>query len=313
MVRRVLIIKHPPLTPEEAAKILKISKYTLYELIKRGEIPASRIGRKIRIDYDNLQQYLQGNVRPQGKHLEAFKNSTVTPNFRFIGSHDPVIELLCEFLMHSPSAILLNNSFKGSMEGLIALYHRQTEITGIHLWDENSGDYNLPFIKYLLPYESLTVVNLVQRAQGFIVPTGNPLNLSSWSDITLNDVRFVNRQKGSGTRLRLDYYLQKHNISPNQIQGHDVEENTHSGVALKIANGEANTGIGVEAAASRMGLDFVPLFKERYDLVVLQETVARPEWLKILEVLNSSGFHKAVKQQAGYDVSLTGKIMFETK
>lgn len=306
------LIKHSPLTPEEAAKILKISRYTLYELIKRGEIPARRIGRKIRIDFDTLQQYLQGTSNLNDKHAaKTIENLTATTNFRFVGSHDPVIELLSEFLVHSSSPVILDTSFQGSMEGLIALYHRETEVTGIHLWDDKSKDYNLPFIKYLLPYESLSVVNLVQRVQGFILPTGNPLNINSWADITSENIRFINRQKGSGTRLRLDHYLRENNLSPSQIQGYEVEEYTHSGVALKIANGEANAGIGVQSVADRMGLDFIPLFKERYDLVVLQETALRPEWLKLLSVLNSSAFHKAIEQHAGYDASLTGKIMFE--
>ncbi|KUO63039.1 MAG: molybdate-binding protein [Gracilibacter sp. BRH_c7a] len=307
------ISAHLPLTPEEAAQILKISRYTLYELIKRGEIPARRIGRKIRIDYDMLQQYLQGNSMPNVQHSKVSELPPACPQFRFLGSHDPILELLREFLSHSSSPIILNTSFQGSMEGLISLYRRETELTGIHLWDEKSEDYNLPFIKYLLPCEPLTVINLVQRVQGFIVPTGNPFNLKSWSDITTKDIHFVNRQKGSGTRLRLDYFLQEHGISPSEIQGYEQEENTHSSVAMKIANDKANVGLGIQAAAYRMGLDFIPLFKERYDLVVLQENSNRPEWGKILSVLNSSAFHKAIEQQAGYDASLTGKIMLETK
>lgn len=214
--------------------------------------------------------------------------------------------------MNTSPPMILKTSFQGSMEGLIALYHRKTEVTGIHLWDEKSEEYNLPFIKYLLPYEPLTVVNLVQRVQGFIAPTGNPYNLNSWADLKRQDIRFINRQKGSGTRLRVDYYLKKNGISPSEIQGYHCEESTHSRVALKIASGEANAGIGIQTAASRMGLDFVPLFKERYDLVVLQETAARPEWQKILAIICSPAFQKAVEQQVGYDSSLTGKVMCET-
>lgn len=310
----ITISDRPPLTPEEAAQILKISRYTLYELIKRGEIPARRIGRKIRIDYDSLMQYLQGdfNFKRSSDNTEVHKDTPSPHAFRFVGSHDMVIELLSDFLKHSASPFDLHTSFKGSMEGLIALFRREAEITGIHLWDEKSNEYNIPFIQHMLPSESLSVINLVQRVQGVIVPEGNPLNITSWEDITRKEIRFINRQRGSGTRLRLDQYLMDHEIPSNQIQGYENEEQTHLGVALKIANGEANTGIGIQVAAQKMGLGFIPLFKERYDLVILHETAGKPEWHQILTILNMPAFQRAIEQQAGYDVSLTGQVIYET-
>lgn len=308
------ITERPPLTPEEAAQILKISRYTLYELIKRGEIPSRRIGRKIRIDYDSLMHYLQGDSvdkRPSVSS-EAHKDITLEHDFRFVGSHDLSIELLAEFLNHASSTFIMKTDFKGSMEGLIALYHREAQFTGIHLWDEKAQEYNLPFIEHLLFGEAYTVVNLVQRAQGWIVPAGNPENIKSWEDITRKGLRFINRQRGSGTRLRIAQYLFNNEIPAKQIQGYDREEKTHLGVALKIANGEADFGIGIQSAAQRMGLGFVPLFKERFDLVILQETAEKPEWQQIMTVLNSAAFHRAIEQQVGYDTSLTGKVIYDT-
>lgn len=258
-------------------------------------------------------QYLQGDsINKRTSEIEHQKALPLNNEFRFVGSHDLVIELLLDFLNHSTIPVNMHTSFRGSMEGLIALFHREAEITGIHLWDEKSNEYNLPFIKYMLPSEAVTVVNLVHRVQGWIVPAGNPLKLSSWEDITRKEIRFVNRQKGSGTRVRLDQYLLDREIPFNQIHGYENEEQTHLGVALKIANGEANAGIGVQVAAQKMGLDFVPLFKERYDLVVLQETTSRTEWQQILSILNSTAFHRAIEQQAGYDTSETGKIIFQS-
>ncbi|MDA8228920.1 MAG: helix-turn-helix transcriptional regulator [Desulfitobacterium hafniense] len=305
---------HSPLTPEEAAQILKISKYTLYELIKRGEIPARRIGKKIRIDYDTLKQYLQGTQviteekNEQGHTLNS--DVSLSQGLRFVGSHEPIVGLLCEFLTHSPSPVQLSALFKGSMDGLIALYRRDADITGIHLWDEQSEEYNLPFVRYVLPGESVSVVNLVQRVQGWIVPNGNPLKLNSWEDITNEGICFINRQKGSGTRLHLDSYLRKFKISPGLIQGYEIEETTHSGVALKIASGQANAGIGIQSAAQRMGLDFIPLFKERYDLVLRQEITQSMEWQQVLSILQSPAFHRAIEQQIGYETSLTGQVIF---
>ncbi|MEQ8174094.1 MAG: helix-turn-helix transcriptional regulator [Syntrophomonadaceae bacterium] len=308
------ITDRPPLTPEEAAQILKISRYTLYELIKRGEIPARRIGRKIRIDYDSLMQYLQGDSidkRPSASS-DVPKNPNLDHDFRFVGSHDLSMELLAEFLNHASSSFSLRTDFKGSMEGLIALYHRDAQFTGIHLWDEKAQEYNLPFIEHLLFGEVYTVVNLVQRVQGWIVPAGNPHNIQSWEDITRKGLRFINRQRGSGTRLRIAQYLFANEIPARQIQGYDREERTHLGVALKIANGEADFGIGIQSAAQRMGLGFVPLFKERFDLVVLQEAAERPEWQQVMTILNSAAFHRAIEQPVGYDTSLTGKVIYDT-
>lgn len=258
-------------------------------------------------------QYLQGDSsekRPQGYH-DAHKSVSSDHGFCFMGSHDLSVELLAEFLNHSSSSFSLKPIFKGSMQGLVALYHREAQITGIHLWDEKLQEYNLPFVEHILLAEAYRVVNLVQRAQGWIVAAGNKHNITSWEDINRKGLRFVNRQRGSGTRLRIDQYLLENDIAARQIQGYEDEEQTHWGVALKVANGEADFGIGIQFAAQRMGLDFIPLFKERYDLVLLQETVEKPEWQQIQVVINSSAFKRAVEQHIGYDTSLTGKIIYE--
>lgn len=272
------------------------------------------MGRKIRIDYDSLMHYLQGDSVEKSPPVftDAHKDISLDNGFCFLGSHDLSVELLAEFLNHSSSSFSLNTVFKGSMQGLIALYNRGAQITGVHLWDEKLQEYNLPFAEHLLLTETYTIINLVQRLQGWIVPAGNPNNLSSWDDITKKGLRFVNRQRGSGTRLRLDQYLFRNEIPTRQIQGYEKEEKTHWGVGLKIANGEADFGIGIQYAAQRMGLDFVPLFKERYDLIILQETIAKPEWQQIQAVINSTAFKRAVEQHVGYDTSLTGKIIYET-
>ncbi|AET66957.1 DNA-binding protein, excisionase family [Desulfosporosinus orientis DSM 765] len=300
------------LTAAEAAKILKVSKYTLYELVKRGEIPAHHIGRQLRINPSVLEQYLHGTASGSTSQSTITQNSSTLPMFRFIGSHDPVVELLFEFLKHASIPVESSISFKGSMDGLIALYRREADISGVHLWDESSKDYNIPFVKHVLPGESFCIVNLVQREQGFIVAPGNPLHLQAWEDITLEGLQFINRQKGSGTRLRLDAFLKSAKISPGRILGYENEETTHSGVACLVASGQADVGVGVKSAAQRLGLGFIPLFHERYDLVCLGKTEKSPVWRQLLEVLRSPGFIQAINQQQGYDTSLTGKIILKT-
>lgn len=313
-----------PLTVEEAAKLLKVSKYTLYELIKRGEIPVQRIGRQIRIDPEILYRSLQGELSPdQTSQLHNPADSLVSDQMipteilnpshvHFVGSHDPVVELLADFLKHSSIPMNFHLSFKGSMDGLLALFRRQADISGIHLWDEKTGEYNLPFVHYVLPGESVTLINLVQRVQGLIVQPGNPLKLQSLEDLQNDNVRFINRQKASGTRLRLDAALRAAKISPAAILGYENEEQTHFGVASCVANGQADVGIGVQSAAHRMGLDFIPLFNERYDLVTLHEVTQSEVWKMILHILNSSAFQIAIQRQVGYDTSFTGKVIFET-
>jgi len=302
------------LTAAEAAKILKVSKYTLYELVKRGEIPAHHIGRQLRIDPAVLDNYLRGTLGASTSPSTAIPtNLPPSPTIRFIGSHDPVVELLFEFLSHAPLPIESSVSFKGSMDGLIALYRREADITGIHLWDDVSQDYNISFVKHVIPGESVCLINLVQREQGFIVAPGNPFNLKSWEDITFEGLNFINRQKGSGTRLRFDAYLRSAKISPGQILGYEDEETTHSGIALRVANGQADAGVGVKAAAQRLGLDFIPLFRERYDLVCLGKTAKTPAWQQLVNILKSPGFIQAVNQLNGYDTSMTGKILLDER
>lgn len=304
------------LTAAEAAKILKISKYTFYELVKRGEIPAYHIGRQLRVEPAALDAYLKGTLglntsQPTGTTSTAAATTQGAPVIRFVGSHDPVIELLFEFLKHSAITVESSVSFKGSLDGLIALYRQEAEITGIHLWDEESQDYNISFVKHVIPGESVCIVNLIQREQGFIMAPGNPLNLQTWEDITKEGIQFINRQKGSGTRLRLDAYLKSAKISPGRIMGYEHEEGTHFGVACRVASGQADVGIGVKAAAQRFGLSFVHLFSERYDLVCLKKITKSSVWKQFLEVLRSPGFIQAVRQYEGYDTSLTGKILLE--
>lgn len=141
---------------------------------------------------------------------------------------------------------------------------------------------------------------------------GNPFHLNTWEDITKLGVRFINRQKGSGTRLRLDSYLQEAKISPDRVLGYGHEETTHSGLACLIANGQADVGVGVKAAAARLGLEFIPLFQERYDLVCLGKTTKTSGWKQLMKVLKSPGFIQAINQRNGYNTSLTGKILLDT-
>ena len=303
-----------PLTAEEAAQVLKISKYTLYELVKKGEIKASRVGRQLRIDPDGLERYLQGagaaTCLPREEEDEP---SSHGEELRFVGSHEPAVELLLEFVRHGGTAMKVSAHYGGSMEGLLALYKRRANLAGVHLWDEQTDEYNLPFVHYVLPGEQVAVVNLVRRVQGWIVPPGNPWGIRNWQDLGREGLRLINRQKGSGTRLRLDAFLRQAGLDAREIRGYNLEEQTHFGVAYQVAKGAADAGIGIRAMAEQFGLGFVPLFEERYDLVCLPELVRTRLWEQVLAVLQDPVFRGMLSRQAGYSTEDTGRVWLAGK
>ena len=191
----------------------------------------------------------------------------------------------------------------------MALKRQEAHLAGSHLLDPESGEYNLSYIEQYLPGVSVTVIALVGRQQGLIVPKGNPKDIRSLSDLIRQDVSFSNRQRGSGTRVLLDYHLSKLNIKPDEIQGYSQEEYTHLAVAAAVSSGKVDCGMGIAAAAQALDLDFIPLFEERYDLVIPREYYLRPLLEPVFEVLKSTAFRQAVQMLPGYDISPMGKII----
>ena len=176
----------------------------------------------------------------------------------------------------------------------MALQNRRAHFGGSHLFDPETNSYNVPYIKRLLPELPLKLVNLVHRAQGLMVLPGNPKNIQGFQDLTRPEVRFSNRQRGSGTRILLDYQLGQLQISPDAIQGYDQEEYTHMAVAVNVLSGAADAGLGIMAAAKALGLDFIPVVTERYDLVVPETTWADERFQKLLAIIRSEEFKTAV-------------------
>lgn len=227
---------------------------------------------------------------------------------RFAGSHDLAIELIESHLGILYPDQRFSATFVGSFPGLIALASGTVDIAGSHLLDSESCEFNVPFIRRLLPNENVVLINLLQRFQGLILAPGNPKSINSMQDLTRTDVTIVNRQNGSGTRILFDSRLLDLSIKPTQIKGYDREEKTHTAVASLIAQGRADVGLGAEPAAIIHGLDFIPILKERYDLVVLSDTFRKPKLRKLHEVICSKGFLSMLRSMPGYDVSDTGKI-----
>ena len=232
-----------------------------------------------------------------------------------IGSHDMTLDLLAQFLAGHNRRLASANV--GSQGGLVALRRGEAHMAGSHLLDPNDGSYNLSYIRQYMPNINVKVVALVGRDQGLIVKKGNPKGIKNLEDLINNgqgpkrEIQFVNRQRGAGTRVLLDYHMNLRGINPDSILGYTQEEYTHLGVAAAIASGRADCGLGIAAAAQALELDFIPLFQERYDLVIPKQH-ARSELLSPLyELLTDTGFRGAVSQLMGYDVSVMGRIILE--
>lgn len=226
-----------------------------------------------------------------------------------IGSHDLTLDLLAQFLAARGEGFRLTSANVGSLGGLLALRRGHSHIAGSHLLDPKSGKYNVSYLKRYLPEKDVVLVTLVGREQGWIVQRGNPKDLKSWDDIKNSDINFVNRQRGAGTRMLLDYEMEQRDIDVSEIQGYEREEYTHLAVAAAVASQTADAGLGIRAAALALELDFVPLAQERYDLVIPRENYQSKLLEPLFALLNDDDFQAAVAAMPGYDVSEMGEIV----
>ncbi len=226
-----------------------------------------------------------------------------------VGSHDNTLDVLADELRRGSRPFNLSSSHVGSMGGLMALKRGACHLAGSHLLDTETGRYNLPYIERFLAGRPVRVVHLVMRDQGLIVPAGNPKGISGIRDLVRPDVRFVNRQAGSGTRILLDYRLGQLGIDPEKIDGYGNEEFTHMAVAAAVVSRAADVGLGICAAARALELDFIPVVTEQYDLVIDARFFDTPPVQALLEVIGSESFRSRVRALGGYDTSETGKII----
>lgn len=226
-----------------------------------------------------------------------------------IGSHDLTLDLMAQFLAEHERRLASANV--GSQGGLVALRRGEAHLAGSHLLNPETGEYNISYIRQYMPNIPVKVVALVGRDQGLMVKKGNPKGIKTLGDLTKPGVEFVNRQRGAGTRVLLDYQLNLLGMSPDSILGYTQEEYTHLGVASAVASGRADCGLGISAAAQALDLDFIPLFQERYDLVVPKEHAESNLLVPFFDLLADGGFQNSVSKLPGYDVSVMGKIILE--
>ncbi|KPK27961.1 MAG: LysR family transcriptional regulator [Desulfobacterales bacterium SG8_35_2] len=230
----------------------------------------------------------------------------------FIGSHDNILDVLANLLHRLRPICRLSSAHVGSMGGIMAIRRGEAHLAGTHLLDENTGEYNVSFIKKFLPGVPLQLINLTYREQGLLVPKGNPLAIKGFEDLTRKGIRFINRQRGAGTRLLTDMYLKRLKIQPEQVNGYEREEYTHMNVASAIASNNADTGLAIRASAVALDLDFIPVAQERYDLILPKVFLDDPKVLALLQTIRGNKeFQRTVENLGGYDLRDCGSVMFE--
>ncbi|MDK2871925.1 MAG: molybdopterin molybdotransferase [bacterium] len=280
-------------------RLAKISERWIAVALPRGAGNISSLGKAdgyIVIPRDVIE--LERGARVEVNLLK--KRETLEKTILFIGSHDLILDLLADEVAKNYPELRFVPVHVGSLGGLFALKNREAHISGIHLFDEKTGIYNIPFIERHLAGEKVEVIKLVYREQGLMIRPGNPKGVKGLSDLVREDITFVNRQRGSGTRILLDYLLKREGIIPSSIKGYEDEEFTHLSVAIRVASGSADVGMGIYAAAKAMGLDFIPLFEEEYDLVTLKEYLDLPFLKALLSIIDSETFKNRVLSLGGY-------------
>lgn len=316
------------LTPLEVAELLKITKNTVYELIKRGELPSYKIGKKIRVDMHDVESYINNqksttkistNVPMSTQYNKintTVNNNSVNNNSSneiIISGQDILLDILARYMGEMLPEHTILRSYKGSYNGLYDLYNNKVSIASCHLWDGYNNEYNIDYVKRLIPGTSCSLINLAYRVQGFYVTKGNPLNISRFEDLSNKNIKFINREKGSGVRVLLDEKLRLLNINPNSIDGYYNEENSHLGVASAVARGDADIGIGSSKAAMQVeNIDFIPIQTERYDLVIKNFDLNNTIYNTVLSVLKSEKFRNELIGIGGYDIKDIGTIISTT-
>ncbi len=289
---------------KEVAEHLGINEKKVYYLAKAGKLPCTRVTGKWLFPKKLIDEWIEensrGSVSPKTKkHRDILLAA---------GSDDPSLGILRDLYASRENSIPLFIATTGSSGGLTAVRDGVADFAFSHLLDPTTGDYNLPFIEKMIP-SGVALVSLFHRELGLLLKAGNPLRLRTISDFTRSDVRIINRQPGSGTRHFIDQEFSKLGVDPKSINGYDDFVTTHFDVGLKILGDEADAGIATRAAARLLGVDFIPLTQERFDIVIAKDRFFSPGISGLLETVGSREFRRRIDAMGGYDTSVSGRIV----
>lgn len=293
---------------KEVAKYLGIHEKQVYALIKAKRIPATRVTGKWVFPRKLIDEWIEANARRSMEQARG-KRARIEGALLAAGSNDPILDILQTYLRKANPEFYIFSANTGSTEGLKALNNGYTDIAWSHLWDPRSGEYNLPFLSSLLPKIEPVVVNLFYRELGFIVAPENPLRIRTFEDLGKRKIRFINRQKGAGTRVFLDHHLKKLGIPSSAIQGYENEVYTHFEVGLAILAKEADVGMGTAAISSLLGLSFIPITQERFDMISSKDTFFERGAQLLINIIQSGEFRRRVDRLGSYDFRNSGKII----
>lgn len=327
------------LTAKEAAEILKVRKNTVYDMIKRGDLKASKLGKQLRIRQGDLEFYIQygsqakvyqeGNSE-QKNNIEKVeferntqnrteKNVMANPGFGQAGMCDQIIicgqDMVLDLLANRLNQCIGENvfrSYKGSYNALYAMYQGEVNVATAHLWHGKTNSYNIPYISSMLPGTDLVVLHLLKRKQGFYVQKGNPKNIQSFEDLKRSDITIVNREPGSGVRVLIDEKLRQAGISTQEVNGYQDIVSSHLEAAAAVNRGDADVAVGSEKhSLSVPGIDFLFIQEESYDMVIRKEDFLKKPYQKMIEIIRSSEYQKEVAGLGGYNVENMGKVIYE--
>lgn len=306
------------LSAPEVAELLHVSKSSIYEMIKRGEINSYKVGRKVRFTQDDVDAYIARSRHEQSTRpvrRADIESSLLNPEKGrntglIISGQDVLLDILANHLQqHGVNSV---RSYLSGFEGLLALYEEKTNAAACHLYDAESGEFNTPFVKKLMPGIPAVLINLSYRTQGLYVKSGNPKGITGIADLARKDVSFINRRPGSASRILTDGLLHGLGITADAVNGYDRIINSHLTVAAAIAAGEADAAIGTERVSKQIdGLDFVPILEDRVDLVVRKDICGTDEFELMADILSSTAFRREIACFSGNDYRDTGKLMAE--
>ncbi len=294
---------------KEVAEYLDIHEKQVYALIKSGRIPCTKVTGKWIFPKKFIDEWIEQNAK-EGLKQARKKSSQISGAVLAAGSNDPVLDMLLVATKKSHPDFYIFSANTGSTEGLKALNSGVTDIALSHLYSAESGKYNIPYLGKYLPAINPVVVNLFKRDIGFLFNKEIAGAVKGFENLTEENIRFINRQEGSGIRLLLDYYLAKEGISSEKIKGYKNEVYTHFEVGLAIISGEANVGIASTAISKLLGLSFLPITSEYFDMIMDQSTYFQPGVQAFIETLKSGDFRSRVEKIGGYNFEDSGKILY---